>query len=396
MRLPLMLVLLFSLLGFTPEVGATSYRVVDGYRIYDGYGGYWYGNDVYNRQYYTANGYYAYGYYYPPRQTYRYVYSHTYSPTYSSTTTSYGGGDWKNRLLVIAQKRDEAEAKIRQGVLDQMYFLQGVQALGLQGNFNWQNYGTFPNVGSLYAGGYNYSGAYHSPNVNLSPAGVNNNTVYGYSYNNVATAYGPVDMNVLYQQMFRMAEQVQKGSAQVTGDVSGLVGQAGDAQARVAEILARGAEAQARAQAVAVMWKAMEAQGVKIQTQGQSFKVEPVKPEPVPPPAVDPKPLPEPAKGVKLPPLGPEGKKYLAVWEKSFATRCIGCHGGTPTKVSKTGTEGGLDLRDYPTLSADDRVLVLARMLTGDAKKRMPRNPDGSLGSQVPPDELKAWSVVTP
>ena len=64
-------------------------------------------------------------------------------------------------------------------------------------------------------------------------------TNYGYTYQSVKEAYGQTDLNTLYQAAARTTQNAQSLAGQAHTEFSSLVQQAGDNQARVAEILAK-------------------------------------------------------------------------------------------------------------------------------------------------------------
>lgn len=391
----LILAAVLVLLAVLPSPAAATgyYRNVDGYYVYHGYPGYyWSGNNAYVAQYYTVPGYYSYGYYYPPVQRYRYVFAYTYYPqatTYNTASSVTYGGDWKNRVLALAQKRDEAEAKMRAGVLDQMYFIQTLEKMGLQGNFGWQNYGQFPSL-------YGQTTGYAHTSYGAYPPVPQGNTQYGYSgrtYNQTSQLYGDLNVNQLYQSMFQMAANVQKASTQVTSEVGGLVGQAGENHAKVAAVLAKTAEYKAKADGAVAILKGLEGSSSKTTTNITTFKVVPgpdgpeLKPDPPPPPmppAPDQKPPDvQPAK-VDAKAADAGQAQGRAVWLAGAKQDCGACHGGGKK-------EGGFAIEEYPAMTLEQKVSVINRLITHDEKKRMPRTANGGVGERVGIEKLKQW-----
>lgn len=358
------------------EVKAGEYK--NGYVNSDGYSwynGYWYRGDLgYTRALYQRPGYYSCGYYYPATSYYRYSYSHTYQR--QPAKVSYETPDWRTKLLDIAGQRDKAEASIRKGIFEQQYFMEAVKGLGLEGNFRWQNYGIAPPYSpQAYVNGNSYG------SLNLSSAGVNGSSLYGYSYNSIANLYGDASLNVLYQQANRLTENAQKLSGQATTEFNSLIGAEGHNRARVAEILAKG-------QAAQEVLRAMDGSSAKIETKTYSFKVVP---------GPDGKPQMQKVNGdapqqmqrvngdQPQPQIQPQnGQDTSQLWQAAAKNRCASCHGGAKK-------EGGFDISLYPTMTPEQKLKVVSRILTTEEAKRMPRNPDGTPSSRLPIEEIQLW-----
>lgn len=370
------------------SAAASSASYPEGYAA-DGYvyrGGYWWsGNSAYARSLYQPPGYYSYGRYYYPPAYYVYTYSHAYTPP---AAPAYPPRDWKAQLLDLAAQRDKTEGAIRRGAFEQAYFLDAVKALGLQGNFAWQGYGAAPPYGATVPYGaqnpHYYPSAGHS-NLQYSYAGPQSSTLYGYSYNTIASFYGDANLSTLYQQAARLAEQAQGLSGQATAEFGQLIAREGDNRARVAEILAKG-------QAVAEYMKALGGSGGKVEIKGTAFKLGPgEKPiAPMPPPANGNGGEPEKAKTPDDGPAAPADVQAVRkAWEHSASTKCFGCHGANGRK------DGKFDVQTFPSLSRPVRLsIVTGRLLTADEGKRMPRAEGGKAAAPLAPAEVALWMMV--
>lgn len=334
-----------------------AWATVNGYQQhgYTYWDGYWYwGNDAYTLRYvpvasYTAS--YGCSTCAPVLQAV-YSYHHTYTPVPVSTPT-YTTPGWRAKLLDIAAARDTNEHKIRASAFEHAYFKEAVGVLGLQGNFHLQNYGVSP-----FAPGYSAYGANQYGSLQLSTAGAQGSTVYGYSLNTIQSVYGDANLGQLYQQANRLAENAQALAGRATTDFSGLVGQEGSNRAKVAEILAK-------SQAIREMLQSMEGSGSKTETKIFSYEVKP----------------------------GPDGKMNIqriegtpeprmsdrAGWETSARTKCFQCHGSGKK-------EGGFDVQLYPSMSPEQKRHVIGRLTTSDPNKRMPKG-----GPPLSLQELQMW-----
>lgn len=328
--------------------GANQPTFANGFTNTDGYvfqNGYWtWGGKAYTRSLVQGQGYYQHGCYYPGASYYQYSYAYDLQPA-----VSYKDVDWRTKLLEIAKQRDATEGAIRKNAFEQKYFLDGVQALGLTGNFNWQNYGLAP---PYVGGGYNVGGY-----SNVGSYGVSGNTLYGYSYNTIANLYGDTNLNQLYQQANRLAENQQKLAGQATTEFGSLVGQAGDNASKVAEILAKG-------QAVEQYLKSLQQPSAKLETKTFSFKV-------------------MPDSDGKLQVQKIEGGPTVGVtnsmsWTQS-AAKCFSCH-------QDKKREGGFDVRTYFDMTPEQKEVVIDRLTTKDPNRMMPKG-----GKRLSLEELKLW-----
>lgn len=386
LRFVLLLFLLLLLIYTTelPSATASNYYVnSDGYLVYAGDPYFWYGRYAHTRVWVPS---YGYGYGYGNTGHWRYTYSHTYNaPTYSTPSVSYTNPNWRSQLLTIAAQRDQAEAAIRKAAYEQQYFKDAVSALGLTNNFRWEAYGAAPPYS--YGAGGGYFRPYTYGNLQLSSAGVNGNTAYGYSYNSIASVYGDPNLSQLYQQANRLAENSQKLAGQATSDFSALVGQEGGNRARIAEILAR-------AQAAREFLNALEQPSSKVQTQTFTFKVgsdgtiqRVDNPVTGPNPAVPPMPpIAQPGADKQQPP-NPQQAALRNVWSTSAQRNCVDCHFGAKK-------EGGFDVSLYPRMTPEQRGNVLSRLTTKDNAKVMPRAAAADASKRITGAELQAWIDV--
>ena len=361
---------LAALLLSAGVAGATYYN---GYVNADGYAykdGLWYYDNVAYTQHATwHDGYYynyGYGYAYQPGY-YTYTYSRYYAP---QPTLSHKDPGWRAKLLDIAAARDKAEAAIRKDAHEQKYFLDAVKALGLEGNFHWDGYGAAPPgynpAVSTSHGGYGNA-------LQLGAHGALGNTIYGYSSYSIANLYGDVSLPQLYQQAARLTANAQDLAKQATGDFSGLVGKAADDRARALEILAK-------AQAAKDVLQALEGKSARIEKKETVFKVMPgadngggggdvQQPTPAPPGGLS----------ATAPPQ-PQQTSRAKLRDLLIRQDCISCHQGAKAA-------GKLDLTNYAALDAATKRAVVARVVTEDETKRMPRTAAGGPGRQYSAQE---------
>lgn len=244
--------------------------------------------------------------------------------------------EWRTKLLGIAAARDKAEGRLRQFAQDQNHFLEAVNALGLSGNFRYEAYGRNPVYPTAHG------------NLQLSHAGVNGNTIYGYSYSKVADAYGQTDLNQLYQQSSRLTLNAQTLAGTANSEFAGLVQQAGGNAARIAEIFAKG-------EAGRKVIDGINSPGSRVETKINGTAVSP---NVVGPPTED----------------QAQGLSFLRL---SGPATCVACHSGNKL-------EGGFDIAKLPGMSATDIVnKVLPRLVSSDDKLRMPRGLPALTGEQI-------------
>ena len=274
---------------------------------------------------------------------------------------SYGNG-WQDRLLSIAANRDHIEGELRLKALDQQAYLSAVKTLGLEGNFHWQNYGQAP----LYPVGQSYNQGYP---VNLSTAGVNGNTVYGYSYSSVKDVYGDTNLGSLFQQSARLADGAQQLSGQATQGFQDTVMKEGGNRARVAEILAKAQAAKAALDAANAAPSSY--QETRIQGGGQSRE--------------DQRGEGQAAEGQGAPAAAQQQRLSDAAFGQLLVNRCGSCHGNDGK------AKGGFRIGMYAGLSLKDKAeKVWPLLTTSDENKRMPRTADGKAG-RLAPEELQQF-----
>lgn len=325
---------------------ADGYTYADGYYFKDGIA-YTQKQNWYKDWYQEPYTYSYYGCYYTAyRWTYSWKSTNQYYPVQLKPS-----GDWRTQLLGIAAARDKVEGKLRIYAQEQTNFEASVKALGLDGNFRWQNYGV--NSMPLYSA---------NGNLQLSSAGVQGNTVYGYSYSSVADVYGNVDLNALYQQASRLTENAQTLAGQAHTDFADLVKQEGGNRARVAEILAK-------SQAAATVLKAAEGPNqAQIQTRVFRFEI-------------------RPNGETTLTPVQPQQPAPVVSgeWLKlSGPSSCVKCHAG--------GTvQAGFDITKYnpTTATAEFRQKLLSRLLSDDPKVRMPKD-----GNKLTTEQIMQFIAV--
>lgn len=296
---------------------------------------------AYYPEYTTAGGYYypAGNYAYYNGNWYMQGYSTPYQPQYVGVKTPAYSEGWKTALLAVAKARD-----------DQAAYLKALQALGLQ-----------PPVGPVGPQGTltgNFYPPYGYANPHVGTYGTNGNTVYGYTLKSVQEAYGNTDMNVLYQQAFRLGQGGQQLAQQVTDSFMQLTGAAGENQAAVARILAEG---QARA-ALINSSKLAPSSSITTTVQGyatgqQSGQQQQAGPMP---------PVQQPGANNPDNPQGQQRVTSAAEFLKlEGPASCVKCHGGQDPK-------GGFKIADYPNMDFDAHVKVIERIFSTDPKKVMP------------------------
>jgi hypothetical protein len=323
--------------------------------------------DYYNGSYYYHNAGYSGGNYYPAgnyRWTPQGWYSQTNGYSYGNGSSITYSKDWRDRLLDLAAYRDKVEGEIRRQSADQQAFLQAVESLGFTHNFRMQNYGVNPYSPIPYG-----NGGYVSPNN----YGATANTVYGYTYNTIKDVYGDSNLNALFQQSSRLAENAQTLGGQATQGFQENIAREGDNRARVAEILAQAqaaktaldaAKPQASSRTETTSQLTMQQQGgqqgaAQGQVQDQS------------------------GVGQAAPAVGAS-----AAWVGLASNKCASCH----SAKAQGGIRGGFDVSQYPQMSPDKKQKVWARILHPDPAKRMPLAADGkSPGTALTADEVRIF-----
>lgn len=331
---------------------AKGYVSAEGY-TYGGDGYWYYANKAYGRTY--VPGCYSCGRYSAPY--YSYYFSHDYQPYVAPAANDYGNSEVQ-ALIELAKARDKFEGLIRVGQFKHQQILDTIKALGLEGNFRIQNYGPV----APYAYPAIQPAAYG--NLQLSSAGVNGPTIWGYSSNSIRDVYGP-DVSLLYQAAARSTDQAQTFGAEAHRNLLALADGDAKGRERIAAILAK-------AQAAQEVLRAMEI-GSRTETKEFTFRVGPdgnVQ-------KIDP--------GQPQPMAGQQNIR--AIWEQS-ASKCVMCHSGADKK-------GGFAVADYPAFSVEQRVRVISRLVkSAPADKRMPRSDKGVAGEQMGDNEIAVWWAV--
>lgn len=341
-----LLLLIFCIVPAT----ATDYTYRDGY--------WWLGDKAYTRQLYQNPGYWSYGVYYPGSYYYQYLEVPVATKTvYKKETVSYTDPGWRSKLLDIAAQRDKFEGEIRKNAHEQAYFLDGVKALGLQGNFGWSGYGAVPpgSSGASYGYGYGYA----------SYGGAGANATTKYTYSNLSQLYGDGDLSQLYQAANQLAQNAQRLGGEATSGFTALAGQEGANRARVAEILAKGQMAQQVLQALETAPTGVtKAFSFKFNERGVFEKT-------------------EAASGVN-----PKLREELSEQFSAVASaRCASCHSGATRK-------GGFDVYSYPSMSAEEKQRVWMRLATENEATVMPRTGDGRPGKRLTLEEFRAFLLA--
>lgn len=305
------------LICFALLAGSTTSSLASDYVWRDGY--WWLGGKAYTR---------SVEYYYQGRCKYsRYVYSPAVGYDYAAEVAKlkYTDPDWRTKLLDIAKQRDYFEGRMRLDALEQKEFIEAIQVLGLEGNFNWKGYGADVNYGVGDA--YHHQNAYHP-----TPQG---NTVFGYSA--IADVYGNVDLNQLYEQAIRLAEVSQRHGHEATVNAHTLIREEGSWRARVAEIIAKG-------QAAREALQGAQATGGRVEF--RAFGTTPNS---------------APARASNA-----QAEQVYSQLQSLVNDKCVKCH-----KADKL--EGGLDLTDLSALSAEQGHSIFERIYSADPEKRMPK-----------------------
>jgi len=294
--------------------------------------GYWYRDGVpHTRVLVEQSPYWYCGRYYAGTSYYRYTRHSKPAPTPKDP-------DWRSKLLDIAAQRDKFEADARKGAAEQQYFLEGVRALGLEGNFAWRSPRLYSSLDVTY--------------------GANASTQYGYSYSTLAQVYGDNNLPQLYQQAAQLAQGAQRLSGEASSKFSDLVGQEGLNRARVAEVLARGQVLTAISQSLAA---GPEVRGIRF-TVSSGGKMQRVEED-----------------------VDPDIKRDLSKQFSALAAaRCAGCHSGDKVR-------GNFDVGSYPQLSPEQKQLVWARLVDPDDKRVMPQAGPGEQLKRLTPAELRLF-----
>lgn len=305
----------------------------------DGY--YYQGSQAYTRSTVYAPGYWYGGCYYYGQATYQYT--PYYPPAKAAVVTAEDPG-WRSKLLDIAGQRDKLNAKLAGAALEQKYYMEAVNALGFQGT-------------GLYAPNYIGSAGYSL--TGQITYGAQANTAYGVSYNSLAQIYGQNDTTALFQMSNQHVINAQALAREGQTGFAALVGQEGSNRARVAEIIAKG---QIADQVIKSLSAGPEVKGISFQvTSGGKFqKIE----------AAD---------------VDPTVKKDLSdQFTALVAAKCASCHTGKQPK-------GNFDISTYGALTADQKQVVWARLVTPDDKSVMPQADKGGKITRLTTAELRLF-----
>lgn len=294
----------------------------------------------------TPGGYYRdhYGYLYQGAPSYSWSYTRVALITKTverradyKAPPAYGP-EWQVEMLKYARARDDYAA-----------YLSALKALGADGSrYEFQQ----------------------SQTLNLGPYGASGASQYGYSYHQVQAAYGDLNLNALYQQQGRLTQGAQSLAAQAHTEHSQLVQQAGDNQARIAEIVAK-------AQALRIVADGLNPQPrviTETRIRGSGFG----------PPGTG-KPMVPPKEDDEVP------AEQVARWLNDVGVpRCGACHSGTTVKAN-------FDILKYPSMDVMRKRAVVERLVTEDAEKRMPRKgtaESNAVGERIPDEEIRSFGTL--
>jgi mono/diheme cytochrome c family protein len=210
---------------------------------------------------------------------------------------------------------------------------------------------------------------------NAQPTTAQGATAYGYPSYSSADLYSNVDIGSLYNAAIRLASDSQQYGASATAGAQGLVGQLGQENARVAEILAKGHVAARVLREAAGPNELHTRQSVGVSA---SANVGPVNPN-------DNTPVPQPGDGDTDPPGNGGGDLVRLI-----QTKCISCH-------SASAAAGGLNLSDLQNLpeGAVDEILFRITGADGDPDKRMPLAPGSTAENPIPGEPLSVQELKT-
>lgn len=250
-------------------------------------------------------------------------------------------------LLIIAEaikRRTETDGRIKERAAAYDKFTALIKAAGLEGEFRYDAY--------PFAPPYVPASTYQ-----LSAAGVNGATVYGYSLKtNAVDLYGNPSEYALLSS--RLAEQANKNGAAATERFMDLAQLDAQSRERFAELLAQGKKDEALLLGIAAALKASQESKVSIRTTER--KAEPM-----------PVPVPEPARKLSAGAI--------------LDAKCSACHAG-----GKAAAGLVLTSKVWAELAPATRGKVLARVTSSDPTLRMPLAPDGGPGTPLTAEEMEA------
>lgn len=330
----------------------------DGYS-YAGDGVWTLNGSSYTRSLYQSQsaGYWSCGLYYPGAMKYYWNYAAYTAPEKPTAVyvppklPSYTDAAWKTKILEVAERMDR-------DTHDHYLYLQSIQALGLGRSF--PGYGPMQSYGG-HQQGAGYGGQRAMPyEYSLTNYGATAGTQYGYSYNATARdLYGDNNLGALFQQAGQLTAQALRLGGESNTNFQSLVGQEGGNRARVAEILARGQMAHQVLQALQAPGESKGFQ-FRFKSGGQVERISE--------PNVDPE----------------VTRTNGAAFASVFASKCAACHTGKDAK-------GKFTAEAYLAAPLDIKQRVWGLLTTDDDKVRMPRNPDGTPGKRLSPEEFRAF-----
>lgn len=305
----------------------TGYPTLPTYTYYNYQPTYGYNTPFYDGNYHYHNAGYYKGTYYPAGN---YAWRNggwVAQPSYNQTPPN-----WKSQLLELAKAREEYKE-----------FNDALKSMGLTGTTSGFSQPNFSN--------------YTNANANLGTYGANGSTIYGYSYSTVKDLYGSTDLNTLFQQAQRLAQNAQTLGSQATQDFQTAVSQEGNNRSRVAEILAKG---QAASQAL----QSAQGNGITTTSTTTQFKIDNGKQIQSTTNQTVPR-----QQQTQAASATQQGQARITPEFAQLATiKCLKCHGADKNKI-----EGKFDVRNYPDMSVSDKEKVWQRLMTKDEGQLMPK-----------------------
>jgi mono/diheme cytochrome c family protein len=365
----LKILLLMLAVGFAlPSVTAQASNYVNGQvsGAYTYWHGYWYRDG----HYYTR---YNAGTYACPVWIYRYYAPANGGGASGGSIASTDEG-WRKQLLDIAAARDKWESQNKRSAVEHAEFIETAKALGLEGAFSYQNYGSVPfaqgyggavlavpGYGAGVANVAGYSGQQSYAQLPVAQG----STVYGYTQS--ADVFGNTDIGQLYNMALRLGSESTAAGKEATVNAQNLVGQLGQAATAVEEIRAKaeGVAAIANAEAQATVAKVNALKGSdRANVTTKEFRIENgVKTE---------------SGGMKVSPnknIGDQGANLRRL-QGIFQANCVGCH-------RPGGKHSELNLEDVTKLTDADVDNIISRIETHDLTKRMPQAADGGVAAPL-------------
>lgn len=194
-------------------------------------------------------------------------------------------------------------------------------------------------------------------------------TLYGYSYKTVAEAYNPVDLNQMDQRTARLIEGVRESLSQANTERSSNIAQLTDAQARVAEVRAKGeAAALVQQQAALLLQSTNAAASNRTTTTVSGTGVAPTQ--------------------VIQPAVAAQNPQWAEFMKVVARPDCQRCHTAGP------GMKGNFDIESLPRLNRSQAAHVLDKITSVDAATVMPKPEAGKPIVHVPPYHMMAWATM--